>query len=306
MRLLLKLLMTAGILFFALRNIELAVLLRQFDRLDFFSVLLAFCLVSLSTLLAATRWHMVTLNTEERVPNLPFFIRSYYRGTFINQGLPTTLGGDTVRVVDLAIALGSKREAFGTVLLDRVIGLSSLLMINVLMIPLTFTLLPKPLALAIAGISIGGLLTFAVVLALPWHRISHHHTLLNFAAELSAFGRRVVSRPRNFFLLSLLSITVHASAILALFVLAQQFGVAIELWKHFVIQPSVFIAALLPISLAGWGVREGTMAAIFNTLGVPAAAIVATSLTYGVITLLTTLPGLFFLLRTERKSARLP
>lgn len=304
MKFLLKLGLSLAILFFAFRSVDFAAVAQQFGRLDVFSPLLALALLTLSSLLVAVRWRAVALDVNDRAPGIGFFVRSFYRGAFLNQGLPTTLGGDTLRVVDLSRELGSKREAFGTVLLDRVVGLSGLLLINVLMLPLSLQLLPAPLALAVSGISAAALLAIAVVLALPWTRFSHHHKLLDLVAELNDFGRRVLAHPRGFLLQCALSVSVHVCTILAIFVLARQFGVATDFWTHLVIQPSVVIVALLPISLAGWGAREGAMTALFAAVGVAAPAVMATSLTFGVIALLATLPGLFFLIRpTVRKPA---
>ena len=301
MKFLIKFGLSLAILFFAFRHVDFTAVMQQFERLDALSLIIALALLTLSTLLAATRWRVITLETEGTAPGLFFFIRSLYRGAFLNQGLPTTLGGDALRVVDLSRALGSKREAFGTVLLDRVIGLSGLLVINVLMLPLSLQLFPLPLALAVAGISAGGLIAIAIALALPWDKLSHHHKMLDLIAELNAFGRRVLAHPRGFLLQCALSVSVHLCSILAMFVLARQFGITADLWTHLVIQPSVFIAATLPISLAGWGVREGSMAALFASIGVAAPAVMATSLTFGIIALIATLPGLIFLLG---KSAR--
>jgi len=297
MKLLIKLALSLGILYIATRNINLAAVTQSFERLAAGPLLLAGALLSLAMILASLRWQFITRETEGIAPALPVFIRSFYRGAFINQGLPTTFGGDAVRVIDLARELDSKREAFGTVLLDRVIGLSGLLVINVVMLPYSLTILPAPLAYAIGGASALALLAVAGVLALPWKKFSHHHPALDLIAELNAFGRRVLAHPKGFLRHCLLSVVVHVCAILALYVLARQFGIQAGLGIHFVVQPSITIIALLPISLAGWGVREGSMVAVFALLGFAEAPVLATSLTFGVMAALITLPGLVFLIQ---------
>lgn len=297
MKFLIKLGLSLAILGLAFRHVDFSAVAGQFKQLDAFSLLLALLLLTISTNLVALRWRTVTRALARETPELPLFVRGIYRGAFLNQGLPTTFGGDTLRVVDLSRAIGSKREAVGTVLLDRVIGLCGLLLINLLMLPLSLQILPPPLALAVAAVSAAGLLAVAAVLALPWQRFAHRHAVFDLIAEFNRFGRRVLAHPRGLLLQCSLSVAVHGCAILAMYVLARQFGVAADYWTHLVIQPSVFIAALLPISLAGWGVREGTMAALFAAIGVAAPAVMATSLTFGAVALLSTLPGLFFLLR---------
>jgi glycosyltransferase 2 family protein len=296
MKLLLKLGVSLAVLYFFFRNLDFAELAALFGRLDLPTLVLALSLLSLSTVLAATRWRVISLEARGKTPRLLFFLRSYYRSAFLNQGLPSTLGGDAMRVIDLGQAIGSRREAFGTVLFDRVIGLSGLLVINLLMFPVGLSLFPLPLALAVAGVSLAGLIAVAVALRLPWDRVSHRNRMLNLAADLSLFGRRVLAHPRGFALQCAITLAVHFSALLAMFVLARKFGVEVDLLTQLAIQPSVIIVAMLPISLAGWGVREGSMVALFAAIGVAAPAVIATSLSFGLLVLVSTLPGLVFLI----------
>ena len=300
MKSLIKLGLSLAILGLAFRHVDFSAVTGQFHRLDLLSLATSLFFLTLSSLLVAIRWRAVTMAVASNTPALPLFLRSFYRGAFLNQGLPTTFGGDALRIIDLSRAIGSKREAAGTVLLDRVIGLCGLLVINLLMLPLSLRLFPTSLALTVAAVSAGGLLTIAILLALPWQRVAHHHPGLALIAEFNTFGRRVLAHPRRLLVQCVLSIAVHACAILSLFVLARQFGVEADFATHLVIQPSVFIVTLLPISLAGWGVREGTMAALFATIGIAAPAVMATSLTFGAVALVATLPGLYFVIRSSR------
>ncbi|NNM34814.1 MAG: UPF0104 family protein, partial [Gemmatimonadetes bacterium] len=51
-----------------------------------------------------------------------------------------------------------------------------------------------------------------------------------------------------------------------------------------------------PISVAGWGLREGAAALLWSAAGLTTAEGVAVSVAYGLIVLLSTLPGLAVLL----------
>ena len=53
----------------------------------------------------------------------------------------------------------------------------------------------------------------------------------------------------------------------------------------------VLLAMLIPVSVAGWGVREGAAAAIWASAGLAAADGVAISVAYGLLVLVSTLPG---------------
>jgi hypothetical protein len=60
----------------------------------------------------------------------------------------------------------------------------------------------------------------------------------------------------------------------------------------------VLLAMLLPLTLAGWGAREGAAALIWTAAGLPASEGVAISITYGLLVLVSSLPGLPILLGT--------
>jgi uncharacterized membrane protein YbhN (UPF0104 family) len=301
MKLLMQLCFSLLFLVAAFRNIDVAEVGEQFGRLTAFSVFAAFIFITLSTVVAAMRWRMLALSTGGNAPPM-FFVASFYRGAFVNQGLPTTLGGDVLRVVELGNKLGSKRYAFSCVLFDRVMGLSGLLIINILILPLTWILLPAPVAIAVAGISACGLMAVAIGLMLPWRRIAQQHSILHTITELVTFGRTAIARPSRFLLQCLLSVIAHVCIILATVILGKQLGIDAAFWKYLVILPLVNIAALLPLSLAGWGMREGAMVALFGLVGVAAPPVLAASLSFGVISMLSTLPGMLFFLRKTGSS----
>ena len=67
--------------------------------------------------------------------------------------------------------------------------------------------------------------------------------------------------------------------------------------------PPAIVLSGLPVSIAGWGVREGTLVALFSLAGGDPAAVLALSLTYGVIALGASLPGLVVFLDPRRRRA---
>jgi hypothetical protein len=66
----------------------------------------------------------------------------------------------------------------------------------------------------------------------------------------------------------------------------------------------VLVAMALPVSLAGWGPREGAAAWCFAAAGLGAGAGVATAVAYGVIVVVAALPGAIVLLATASRPGR--
>ena len=72
---------------------------------------------------------------------------------------------------------------------------------------------------------------------------------------------------------------------------ARGLGIEAGLGDCLVVVPPVIIATLLPVSIAGWGVREGAMVFGFGLLGVAAADALALSILVGIANVAAGLPG---------------
>ena len=66
--------------------------------------------------------------------------------------------------------------------------------------------------------------------------------------------------------------------------------------------PPVLLVITIPVSIAGWGVREGAMVAALGLIGVPVEGAVVLSIMYGLLGLLPAIPGgLFWLVNPDKK-----
>ena len=77
-------------------------------------------------------------------------------------------------------------------------------------------------------------------------------------------------------------------------------GIELGLLPYLVLVPLALLFSVLPLSVAGWGVREGAIVALFSAIGAAKAAALAMSLLYGVILILVSLPGLLVYLQDRR------
>lgn len=89
-----------------------------------------------------------------------------------------------------------------------------------------------------------------------------------------------------------------------MFALAQGLSIDFEVSALLVLIPPVILASLLPISFAGWGIREGAMIAMLGTVDVAPENALALSVAFGFLILILSLPGaLVWFLSENRKSA---
>ncbi|MGB9646762.1 MAG: lysylphosphatidylglycerol synthase transmembrane domain-containing protein, partial [Stellaceae bacterium] len=110
-------------------------------------------------------------------------------------------------------------------------------------------------------------------------------------AELSRASRRLFTNPGRCGTVLGLSIITIALSVFALKFVGDAVGSPLPLGSWMMIVPPVTLIQLVPISLAGWGVREAALVVALGWFGVPAEAALAISVLVGLCLILVGLPG---------------
>ena len=113
------------------------------------------------------------------------------------------------------------------------------------------------------------------------------HGMAGFAADI----RRVLLAPRRAAVILLWSLAGHVNLTAIMWVLALGVAANLNFADALMLFPLVVLLQTLPISIAGWGVREGAMVEIFALVALPADAALAISLLFGIALALSSLPG---------------
>ncbi len=296
----LKLIVTVAIFYFLLKYIDLEQLLHILAKSHGGYILIAFAAQMASTFLAAYRWRLIMkeLGFKERVS---FYVQSYFKGTFFNQVLPGSIGGDAVRILDLTQKEYDKKDAFYGVFVDRVVGLVGLLVLNLIANVAFYGTFPQWLFNLVTLITLGGIAGFVVMLNLD------KFTFLSGIKGLDLLHRLGLRMHNLYHSRTLLlkhisiSVVVHLFSVIAIYFLA----LSVDVWENIgvflVAVPPVFLLTIVPISLAGWGVREGAMVGILMLVGIAKAKILAISILYGILLILTALPGAWFWNRAKHR-----
>jgi uncharacterized membrane protein YbhN (UPF0104 family) len=245
-----------------------------------------------STLTAAFRWSLIQKWLGDP-PNTVFYLKSYFKGSLFNQLLPTSIGGDAYRIFENGHRIGDHKEAFFGVFIDRIAGLLGLLLLNAVALWWLPELLPNNIA---HGISIILAIGFAGALfGLLMHKLpAWKLPLWSSLQKLSSRFAQVYNCPRTISIQMGLSAITHLFSMLVLVTLGQALGLNFDLLVYLVVIPPVILLTLLPLSFAGWGIREGAMIGIFALIGAPEAPVLALSIIYGLTLIAASLPGLWF------------
>ena len=85
------------------------------------------------------------------------------------------------------------------------------------------------------------------------------------------------------------------------YILALGLGLSYPFSVYLILVPPAILLTVLPISLAGWGVREGALVGLFVLIGAPRATVLTCSMLYGLSNVVVALPGLAVYLRQRAK-----
>lgn len=297
---LVRIIITIAILTLIFRNIEFQSVKDIILQADVKLLCLAILFQLLSTLLAGYRWGKVMkkLNFGQKTE---FYVRSYFKGSFFNQGLPTSIGGDAVRVLDIAGSGHRKRDAFIGVFIDRVLGLSGLLILNLAANYFLPGLLPDNLFLMINAIVLAGLLGFISFIYIHKIKALYKGRLLKYILRVSEQLNLILNNIRSISFHLSIGVLIHLFSIINIYLVGQSVGLEYDLLTMAVIVPPVILLTLIPISLAGWGIREGAMIGLFGLIGGALTNVLSMSILYGIILIIASLPGLYTYLQLKQK-----
>ncbi len=268
----------------AVSSLALAFLFSRFDAAAVLAVcaharpaplLAALALYLLGQAVSALRWRGLARAAGFGGPRSRY-LRLYFIGMFFGLALPSTLGSDGARALLLGRgAAPGRARAFATVANDRLIGLVSLFAVAAAALQLPAArALPGSLTAAVAAL--GG----AVVLA--WLALPRLARLL---PERLASGRLLAEdmalpfrSARLWSASAALSLAVHLLQIASQKLLTLAIGLGVPWGFVAVYHPLVTLAAAIPITVGGFGIREASYAALLPYAGVSPADAIALGL----------------------------
>ena len=251
----------------------------------------------------AWRWQRLL---EERAihERLVWLVRAYFTAYTAGQILPTSIGGDAMRIFETSRRHpGKTAPVTGTVLLERALGGAA-----------TVTLAAVGFALAVGTYNIGayiwielGFVIATVVLGvllfsrrarplLRWfvpllRRLRLERLLRPVYEAIHAYR----DRPRLLVGVFFLTLVVQGVRVLAIWAAGKSVGVELSPRAYYVMGPLLFLVLLVPFTINGIAVRESFFVSFLTGLGVDADRAFATGFIFFVVTVTISIPGALIL-----------
>jgi glycosyltransferase 2 family protein len=228
-------------------------------------------------------------------------------GMFFNQTLPSSIGGDAVRLWLVARAGAGWRAATYSIFVDRAIGLIALAIVIVASLPWSYRLIANPdgraALLLVDFAALAGGLGFLVLGMLPWPWLKRwwatHHV-----HACAVIANRVLFSWKHGPKVAVLSILVHVLTAVIAWCVVRSIAAPVVFSQIFQLVPPVILITMLPISIAGWGVREATMGLAFGYAGLMTNEGVNISLLLGAVSFMVGIVGGLVWILSPEKAAQ--
>lgn len=299
-RIALNIVVTAGIVAFLLWQIDVGRTASLIGDAGVWPLLGALAIFVSTTGLMAWRWKLLLAAKGIDEP-MTWLTKNYFIGYAAGQVLPTSLGGDAIRIIEHARRRPeAKGEAAGAVLIERGLGSVG-----------TLVLVAVGLALAVGRyddvevfyVLEGGFLAASVVMA--WLLFSKRGGRL--LARLGPLGRvlRIEGamrslydaihgyrrHPRTLALVIAITLVSQSARLMAIWLAGEAVGVELSPLPYFVLGPLLFLVMMVPFTINGLGVREAFFVAFLGRFDVGADEAFATGFLFYAVTIATSVPG---------------
>ena len=280
-----KILISAALLYLALRKVNFADLASRINIASLGWLCLAIAVTFLQIFVGALRWREISVDCDAPLTTTQA-LRFNLIGTFFNQTLPSSIGGDAFRLWLVARGGAGWRAATYSIFVDRAIGLIALSVVIVASLPWSYRLIDDPhgrsALLLIDFAALAGGVGFLILGRLNWTWLKRWWATHHLHACSVIANRVIFSRERGP-KLAVLSLLVHVLAVVIAWCVVRSIAAPIAFGQVFQLVPPVMLITMLPISIAGWGVREATMGLAFGYAGLVTSEGVNVSLLFGAV-----------------------
>jgi hypothetical protein len=287
-----KLAVSVILLWFIASKFDIGAPAERLKNLDIAALFAALAVYALLLVNNTFRWRTVMIAIKAVLPAWKTF-ELVYIGVFFNQTLPSSVGGDAVRMY-----LGRKhglslQGTINGVMLERVINIFGLILLVVATQPFLLARIgdnpAKYVFPALAVAAVAGIVFLMLLDRIPEH--FRNWTIVRGLANLAGDSKRLFLSPR--YALPAVGFGILGMILISLIVyfLAISLGIEVSAIDCMVLVPPVILIASVPISIAGWGLRETAMVAAFGFIGVAEGDAFVLSILFGLATVLAALPG---------------
>lgn len=302
-----KIIISAFLLFIIVKDVQINDILNAVKFANIYILLIAFSLHGIGLTLSAIRWQGL-LKSQNIDSKISYLIKSYMVATFFNHFMPSTVGGDSVRAYDSWKLGENKAKAVAVVVVDRFMGLLTLLIFVIISTFFANEILNQvsSLWLWILLLSIGAVLIIVFLLNPPLNLFvsikgSKYKIISKIGSILYKFGEACSDFKNDkpvLFRGMFLSFLLQANVVFYYYLISVALGLNVPFYVFFLVIPLTIFIMMIPISMNGIGLRENALFFFLSFYGVlKPEAIAFAWIEYGMLLVLGIFGGIIYTLR---------
>ena len=301
--LILKILVSSLLLWLLSLSIDFNFSIIRLEEIKFFYLFFALVVFTIILLNNTVRWRTV-MSAIGKTMGFVATLKILYMSFFLNQALPSAIGGDALRIFLTRKSGIGLRESINGVMLERIITLLGLILLVLITQPfLMITVKDTPLKFIFPILAVGAIIG---IYCLTWldrlPRVMGDWKIIKGLANIALDTRIFFSSLRFSIFSIVLGITGNILISLMVYFCAKSLSIEVTVVHCLVLVPPVVLILTIPISIGGWGVREGAMIGAFGLVGISGGDAFILSISFGLANLCFSLPGVLFLISSDYKN----
>ncbi len=310
----LKIVISAGLLGYLIYKAEPMRVVAVFEKVQSHNGLVYLFIAFLTMLVAvwflALRWRVLLRGYRFNLSTGQLF-GFYLIGMFFNNFLPSSIGGDVMRIYKVIAATNHRASGFASVVIERIMGIAATLFLAILALVyvsqqfhderLLYTALILFLLIIVFFMSLMRDRTFRLIL-----RLFDKFTIFEIGQKFNKLFEAIhyfQSRRRIFLFVFLFSLASQSSIVLMNFFLIKAFEIPVSLGYLFMVVPVTFVMTMLP-SINGLGIRDLGFVSLLGQIGVTTAEALTLSFMNVIIpTIISIAGGILFMVQKSNVNA---
>ena len=298
------------VLFRTLNNsVSLSTLVNKLNNMDAGMLMIGLIVGLFGVIISSYQWQCL-LDGERINIDLRKLVNLYLVGIAFNHFLPTGMGGDVIKAYYVGKEGDNLPGSASAVIMSRVTGFFGMLCVSIPTIIIWHTLFTSSITiffllscLAMCA-TLGGTMLLVTVLPRLAGRWAHWG-IIGSVIRVGQTIRSSCMRPTIMIKALLFGMIFHLGAALNYYCYAKMLHVNVPIMFYMVAIPFISLIAFLPVSLNGYGLREGALVAIFSTIHIPASTVLVFALLADVQALFFgMIGGLIYILMGQRQTKK--
>lgn len=287
-----RVVVSLGLLGWFVFSIEWHEIGRAVSGMNYFWLLAAVLWVILAVVVSVIKWRIILLAQGIKLAWRELW-RIYWAGLFFNNFLPSSIGGDALRILWVGKSAGDAAGAAASVVTERILATTGLALVGI-MAALCVSSGRSGILMLFVALLLVTVILLAVLMSgwLPALLKNRENRITCFLYNLSCHGRRIRKKP------GAIVSALFWSVVFQICVVAVNFCVfnglklfQINWMDSMYVIPAVSVAAMLPLGINGYGLREGAYISLLSPYGVSAADAFASSIIFAFVISLCSLWG---------------